>query len=86
MVRQTIKIALSSVLIAIVSSLAMEMTSPKKGYAYDPARLLHCSFQFSSQYGNYYLGVYRTRRGFTFEVVSRSYCQYMVDADDYYFR
>lgn len=86
MIRQTVKIALSSALLGIISYLMIELPSSNKGYAYTPATLLSCSIQVSPQSGTYYRGVYRTMDGSRFALAFRSYCPSMIDADDYFVR
>jgi len=86
MIRQSVKTAISSTLLGIISYLVIEMPFPNKAYAYTPATLVSCSIQVSPQYGTYYRGIYRTMDGSRFALAFRSYCPPMIDADDYFIR
>ena len=86
MIRQTVKTAISSALLGIISYLIVEMPSSNNAYAYTPATLVSCSIQVSPQHGTYYRGVYRTMDGSRFALAFRSYCPSMIDADDYFIR
>ncbi|MCA6575784.1 MAG: hypothetical protein ACK5EU_16745 [Pseudanabaena sp.] len=86
MSRQTVKTAISTALLGIISYLMIDTPSPNKAYAYTPANLVSCSIQVSPQYGTYYRGIYRTMDGSRFALAFRSYCPSMIDADDYFVR